>query len=72
VVISLLGGVGACLYASRAAALAVEECRQEEFAYWRSRLLPMYERVPDFRHEKNPRTREELFDPLFRLSSVVR
>ena len=44
---------------------AVSSHDREEFEFWRARLLPLY-RDMDLKHDEEPATKEELFEPLLR------
>jgi hypothetical protein len=70
--VGLIVLVASCLYAEWAARRAVERYEQQDFEYWRGRLTPIYEASPDLKYSKEPKTKDELFDPLFRLATPVR
>ncbi len=70
--VGLMVLVASCLYAEWAARRAVARSEQQDFEYWRGKLLPIYEASPDLRYSKEPKTKDELFDPLFRLATPVR
>ena len=71
VMIIVLAFCGACLYAEWTAQRAVERSQQDDFVFWKARLLPLYE-ASGFRYNRDPKTKEELFEPLFRLTTPVR
>jgi len=72
-VVFLLALLGVVLwsrhYARSEAARAVAEQEQEEFAFWKAKLLPLYEAM-DVKHVEDPGTKEELFGPLTNLARL--
>jgi hypothetical protein len=73
-VVFLLALLGVVLwsrhYARNEAARAVAEQEQEEFVFWKAKLLPLYEAM-DVAHAQDPTTKEELFAPLTKLGTLV-
>jgi len=63
--------IAACLYSEWAAQRAVARNQQQELEFWRGKLLPLYEDT-GISYNKDPKTKEELFEPLFRISQTVR
>ncbi len=61
-----------CVYAEWAAKRAAQRSQQEDFEYWRGKLMPFYEATPGLIYNKDPKTKEELFDPLFEMTTPVR
>ncbi len=67
----LIAVVISALYSEWAARRAVISYEERDFVYWKSKLMPLYESSPGMRLEKEPSNKEELFEPLFRLTTPV-
>lgn len=70
-VISTLAFLGACAYGELAARRAVERQAREDFIYWKSKLLPIYE-DSGLKYNPDPQTKDELFGPLIMMGTAVK
>ena len=71
VILVLAAVVYAHFKAIDASEQAVAKHKQEDLDYWKGKLLPMYE-SSGLRYEPNPKTRDELFGPLFSLMAPLK